>query len=89
MALGATRANILALISRDGLQMVLAGGVLGLAAALGLAHVLRALLYQTSTYDELAFVAVPVTLGLVAGIAILLPARAGMRVQPASVLRNE
>ena len=75
MALGATHANILGLIARDGLRMVLAGGAVGLAAALGLAHVLRALLYQTSTYDTLAFVVVPVVLCVVAGAAILLPAR--------------
>ena len=89
MALGATRVNILGLIARDGLRMVLAGGVLGLAAALGLAHVLRALLYQTSTYDTLAFVVVPVVLCVVAGAAVLLPARAGMKVEPTVALRYE
>lgn len=89
MALGATRTNILGLIAKDGLRMVVAGGALGLAAALGLAHVLQALLYQTSTYDALAFVAVPVVLCVVAAAAVLVPARAGMRVQPASALRNE
>lgn len=89
MALGATRTNILGLIAKDGLRMVVAGGALGLAAALGLAHVLQALLYQTSTYDVLAFVAVPVVLCVVAAAAVLVPARAGMRVQPASALRNE
>jgi putative ABC transport system permease protein len=89
MALGATRVNILGLIARDGLRMVLAGGVLGLAAALGLAHVLRALLYQTSTYDTLAFVVVPVVLCAVVGAAVLLPAQAGMKVEPTVALRYE
>lgn len=89
MALGATRANILGPIARDGLRMVLAGEVLGLAAALGLAHVLRALLYQTSTYDTLAFVAGPAVLCVVAGAAVLLPARAGMKVEPTVALRYE
>jgi ABC-type uncharacterized transport system ATPase subunit len=55
--------------------MVGTGGVLGLAAALGLAHVLRALLYQTSIYDTLAFVAAPAVLCLVAGAAVLLPGK--------------
>ena len=64
-------------------------GAVGLAAALGLAHVLRALLYQTSTHDKLAFVAVPVVLCLVAGAAVLLPARAGMKVEPTVALRYE
>ena len=89
MALGATRANILALIAWDGLRMVLVGGALGLVAALGLAHLLRALLYQTSTYDTLVFVAVPAVLCVVAGAAILLPALAGIRVEPTVALRYE
>ena len=89
MALGATRGSILGLIARDGLRIVLAGGALGLAAALGLAHVLRSLLYQTSTYDTLAFVAVPVVLCVVAGAAVLVPARAGMKVEPTVALRYE
>ena len=89
MALGATRANVLGLIAREGLWMVGAGGVLGLAAAQGLAHVLRALLYQTSTYDALAFVAAPAVLCVVAGAAVLLPARAGMKVEPTVALRYE
>lgn len=89
MALGATRTKILRLIAGDGLRMVVTGGAVGLAAALGLAHVLRALLYQTSTYDALAFVAVPAVLGVAACAAILGPARAGMRVEPATALRSE
>jgi putative ABC transport system permease protein len=89
MALGATRTNILALIAWDGLRMLLAGGVLGLAAALGLAPVLRSLLYHTSTYDTLAFVIAPAVLCLVACAAILLPAWAGMKVEPTVALRCE
>ncbi len=89
MALGATRANVLGLIAREGLRMVVAGGAVGLTAALGLAHVLRALLYQTSTYDTLAFVAAPAVLCVVAAAAVLLPARAGMKVEPTVALRYE
>lgn len=89
MALGATRANILGLIAWDGLSMVAAGNVLGVAGALGLAHLLRALLYQTSTYDTLAFVAAPAMLCVVAAVAVLLPARAGMKVEATVALRCE
>ena len=53
------------------------------------AHVLRALLYQTRTYDMLAFVAVPIVLCVVAGAAILVPARTGMKVEPTVALRYE
>jgi putative ABC transport system permease protein len=89
MALGATRGRILGLIARDGMGMVLPGLGVGLAAAFGLAHLLRALLYQTSTYDMLAFVAAPAVLGAVAAVAILLPGMAGMKVEPTVALRYE
>ena len=89
MALGATRGRILGLIAGDGLRMVVAGGAVGLTAALALAHLLRALLYQTSIYDTLAFVAGLAVLCVVAAAAVLLPARAGMKVEPTVALRYE
>jgi putative ABC transport system permease protein len=89
MALGASKINILRLIAHDGLQMVLAGSALGLAMALATSRILKSLLFQTSTHDPFTFMAVPLLLGLVSLVAILIPARAGMKVDPAVALRNE
>ena len=89
MALGATRANILRLIANDGLRMVVVGLALGLGTALAVSHMLKALLFQVSIYDPLTFIAVPLVLVLVALVAILVPARAGTRVEPAVTLRAE
>ena len=89
MALGATRGNILRLITSDGLRMVIVGGVLGTCFALAVSRLLKALLFQVSMHDPLTFVVVPVLLSLVALVAILIPARAGMRVDPAVTLRSE
>jgi putative ABC transport system permease protein len=89
MVLGATRRNILGLIASDGLRMVAIGGTLGVGLSLAISKVLKALLFEVSTYDPLTFVAVPVLLTLVALVAILMPARAGMRVNPAVTLRAE
>jgi predicted permease len=89
MALGATRENILRLITGDGLRMVAVGGAIGLAAALAISRLLKALLFQVSPTDPLTFVLVSLILSLVALIAILIPARAGMRVEPAATLRAE
>lgn len=89
MALGATRRNILGLITRDGLRMVVMGGALGVGLSLATSKMLKALLFEVSTYDPLTFVAVPVMLTLVALVAILMPARAGMHVDPAVTLRAE
>jgi putative ABC transport system permease protein len=49
----------------------------------------KTLLFQVSIYDPLTFIAVPVLLVLVALVAILMPARAGTRVEPAITLRAE
>ena len=89
MALGATRENILRLITVDGLRMVALGGAMGLAVALVTSRLMRALLFQVSPTDPLTFVLVPLILSLVTLIAILIPARAGMRVEPAATLRAE
>jgi predicted permease len=89
MALGATRANILGLIAKDGLRMVLVGLAVGLGTALAVSHMLKTLLFQVSTYDPLTYIIVPLLLSLVALVAILIPARAGTRVEPATTLRAE
>jgi putative ABC transport system permease protein len=89
MALGATRANILRLIADDGLRMVVVGLALGLGTSLVVSRLLKALLFQISAYDPLTYIVVPVLLSLVALIAILIPARAGMRVEPSVTLRAE
>jgi putative ABC transport system permease protein len=89
MALGATRGDILSLITSDGLRMVAIGGTLGVGSALAVCKILKALLFEVSTYDPLTFIAVPVLLTLVALVAILMPARAGIRVDPAVTLRAE
>ena len=69
--------------------MVLAGGALGLGVALATSRMLKSLLFQISVYDPFTFIVVPLLLCLVALVAILIPARAGMRVDPAVALRNE
>jgi hypothetical protein len=50
---------------------------------------LKTLLFQVSIYDPLTYIVVPLLLSVVAVIAILIPARAGTRVEPAVTLRAE
>jgi len=89
MALGATRGNILSLITSDALRMVAIGGAIGVGSALTVSKMLKALLFGVSTSDPLTFISVPMLLTLVALVAILMPARAGIRVDPAVTLRAE
>ena len=89
MALGATRGNILRLIANDGLRMLLVGLAVGLGIALAVSRMLKSLLFQVSVYDPLTYILVPLLLALVALVAIFIPARAGMQVEPAATLRAE
>jgi ABC-type antimicrobial peptide transport system permease subunit len=81
--------NVLLLIAGEGVRLIVLGGILGLAAALAAARLLRSLLYNVGPYDPKAYVAVTLLLVLVALIATLVPARAAMRVEPVVALRNE
>jgi predicted permease len=89
MALGATRADILRLIAGEGVRLIVLGGVLGMAAALAAAQLLKSLLYNVGPHDPVTYAAVALLLALVALVATLIPARAAMKVEPVVALRYE
>jgi predicted permease len=89
MALGATRLDILRLIAGEGVRLILLGGILGLAAALALAHWLKSLLFNVGPHDPASYALVALLLALVALAATLIPARAAMKVEPVVALRYE
>jgi putative ABC transport system permease protein len=75
IALGATRFNILRLITWEGARLILLGGALGFIAALATAHLLRSMLFAIGPYDPASFLAVAALLAFVALAATLIPAR--------------
>jgi putative ABC transport system permease protein len=89
MALGAGRGAVLRLILREGMAIIVAGLIGGLAGALALTRLLRALLFGVSPTDPLTFVVVATVLTAVALVATLLPARRAARVDPLPALRTE
>jgi predicted permease len=89
MALGAQQQNILHLVILQGLKLVLAGLVLGIAVSAGLARVLESLLVDTGALDPLAYGAASLLLVAVAAMACYLPARRATRVDPLIALRYE
>ena len=89
LALGAPRRQVLALVLRQGLALVLAGGATGLVGALALAGVLRSQLYEVHPADPAALAAAVLLLGAVASVATLVPARRAPRRDPAVALRDE
>ena len=89
MALGAGRGAVLGLILRDGVVIVAAGLICGIAGALALTRLLRALLFGVSPTDPWTIAAVAILLGMVALAATALPARRAARVDPLPALRSE
>ncbi len=89
MALGATRGNILRLIAREGVRLILLGGLVGLVAALLSARLLQSMLYHVGVHDPGTYVTVGLLLAGVALIATLIPARTAMKVEPVEALRYE
>ena len=89
LALGASRAEVLGLVVRQGMVLAGVGLAIGLAGAIAASRVLRALLFETTAYDPWTFAIVPVLLAAVSLAACYLPARRASRVDPMVALRIE
>ena len=89
MALGANRADVMKMITRQGMKLAGIGVGIGLVLALALAQVLGSLLIGISGYDVTTFIVVPVLLAAVAFVASYLPARRATKVDPLVALRYE
>jgi ABC-type antimicrobial peptide transport system permease subunit len=89
MAIGAGQGSVVGLVMRQGLSVTAVGLVAGLAAAVALNRLIASLLFRVQPTDPMTFVAVIVTIVLVAAVACGLPAWRAARVDPTVVLRDE
>jgi putative ABC transport system permease protein len=89
LALGAPRREILRLVANGVLRLLLIGGALGMALALGVARLLGSMIFGVSPYDPVTFATVPLVLLAVILAASYLPARRAMKVDPMVALRYE
>jgi ABC-type antimicrobial peptide transport system permease subunit len=89
MALGATRAQILNMVLRDGLRPVVAGIVLGLGLGMIARQWMASLLLRLLPAPDPFILAIVPALLLACGIAAcLIPARRAARVDPNLALRD-
>lgn len=88
-ALGAGSGEMVALIVRQGLRLVGIGLVLGLAAALPVAHLLTGWLYAVSPWDVRTYLAATALLGASGLLATVLPALRAVAIPPIVVLHQE
>jgi putative ABC transport system permease protein len=89
LALGASPRRIVRTVLGDGLGVVGAGMLLGLALALLGGRFLAPMLYQTSVRDPAVFAVVSAVLLAAALAAGLIPARRATRVDPLEALRAD
>lgn len=89
MALGAGRRAVVGMVLRDGLVLLAAGTLIGLAVALAATRVLASLLHGVSPGDPVTLAAVCAVLAAVTMAAALAPARRAARIDPMEALRHE
>jgi ABC-type antimicrobial peptide transport system permease subunit len=89
MALGAARVDVGWLVLQRGVQIVFVGVMFGLIAATVAGPLLAHLLYGVRPRDPLTLLAGPSILAVVSLLAIWLPARRAMRLDPIVALRSE
>ena len=89
MALGARRADVMRLITSEGMKLAAIGVAIGFVLSLALSRVLSSVLIGVSAYDVTIFIIIPPLLAMVALVACLVPARKATRVDPLVALRYE
>ena len=89
MALGSTRAGVVALVMRSVFFQIGIGLVLGVGCSLLAGHLMASQLYGVGQYDPVALIAATLVLALCAVAAGFIPARRASTIEPMQALRTE
>jgi predicted permease len=88
MALGASKADVIRMMSMHGLQPVIAGLAVGFAGAIAATRLLQNQLFEIGPRDPLTLVAAAAVLLIVAAGAAAIPAWRATTIDPATALRD-
>ena len=88
VAIGATPRAVVTMVVRQAMIWTVTGMAIGVALAAVVARLLGSMLYGISPMDPVTFGAVIVVLGLVAGLAAVVPALRASRLDPLVALRT-
>jgi ABC-type antimicrobial peptide transport system permease subunit len=89
MALGAQPGEVLRMVCRQGMIIIGAGLVIGLAAALAIGRVVGSFLIGIGGSDPITYIFVTLTLTLIGVAACYFPARRAAMLDPTVALRHE
>ena len=73
----------------QGMRLAIIGVVVGLGGAFALTRFIATFLFQVQEWDPLVFTAMPITLLVIAFLAVTIPAIRAARVDPLTALRVE
>jgi putative ABC transport system permease protein len=88
-ALGASPANILMLVIRQGITLTGLGVAVGLVATVIASQAIVAMLFSVSRLDPLTYCEVILLLAVISGLACFVPAWRAVRIDPLTALRAE
>lgn len=89
MAIGASRASVVAMVVREAMGLTLLGVALGVPCALAAGRLTGALVYGVDPSDPRALVAAAALFVVIGALAALLPARRASSIDPMTALRCE
>jgi predicted permease len=87
LALGAEPGRVRSMVVMQGMRLSLLGVVIGVGGAIGLSRYMNSMLFGVEPRDPLVFVGVPVLLGVIAFLAVWIPAGRASRIDPLGALR--
>jgi ABC-type antimicrobial peptide transport system permease subunit len=89
IALGAARSHVLGMVVGQGMALVVAGVVVGLAGALAVTRFAAAVMFGVDPTEPATFAVVVGLLLMTAFLACYIPSRSAARVDPVVALRYE